>query len=211
MSRWSLSLWSLSLMIGCGLPAVYTEDVTRNENPVPVIVPVVPVVFEEPVLVDESTSCPSPLVEETRLLRLLTAAADPGNRPRFMLWRDDYGDDVLGPHEGDVEVVYISKGIRYTLWYLPQGADSDDPEGLVSVWERPNGTTSPRDIDTYSDNRVTGCVNFGVGDESRYGSGGRLMRWNERSTPEVGREHHHGWQGRYAQAIDGLASTLKIP
>lgn len=161
--------------------------------------------IEEPVPVEKT--CPSPVLDVARLDRLLTAAADPNSRGKFpALWQSDYGDDILEPMEGDVRVAYVYKGVAYTLWFVPRSARYP----VVSIWERPAGTVGQKFIDTYSDENIVGCVDFAIGDESRYGEDGHELKWNDKYHPDQGLSYHNDWQQKYVRAIDGLAHMLHM-
>lgn len=134
----------------------------------------------------------------------MTALLDEDNKGKFLLWEQNFAG---GDNPDDIQVVFISQGVRYTVWHNP-GLETVPP--WLSVWERPNGTNYMDSLDTYTDTWMTGCVNFGIGSEASHGEDRRSMSWNDGIRDEEGLAHHAFWQGRYAFAIRGLADVLGV-
>jgi hypothetical protein len=148
-------------------------------------------------VVNDQKDCPSPVVDPEIVRRATNVLKNPSNRSHFIQWKEDHGDDVLGEREGDVQVVFVHKNIRYTIWY---------PGDMFSIWERPNGTRGQEFIQTYSDQDITGCVNFGIMGSGKSGddSSRRYRRWNDIGSDLAVAEHHTYWQQRYQMALEAL-------
>ncbi|MBU1126320.1 MAG: hypothetical protein ABH826_04290 [Patescibacteria group bacterium] len=153
---------------------------------------------------EEIERCPGGAIEGDFLDRVMGRLQKPDVALLFLYWENDY----VGLGEQSVYVVYVYEDVRYTLWYSPP---DDLMEGFVSVWERPNGTHTRRWLDTYTDARLTGCVNFAIGDKSRLGSDRYQLLWDDYGARyDQGVEYHTFWQNRYYLAIEGLAKTLGV-
>lgn len=201
--------------LACLLTACSTEEVTTALEAASVPEAVVEMtVVPEPVPVkDEELACPSTAVDSELMTKIIEALKAKKNRHKFALWDEKYGvakDTQQEP--GNVRVVYVRNGIRYTLWHNPDysftssfSGEQIPMQGHFAVWERPDGTWSDKVMETYSDTDFTGCVDFGVGDELE-----RLMHWNDDYTPDQGLEHHSYWQERYSRAILALADVLDV-
>ncbi len=141
--------------------------------------------------------CPSPVVDPEIVRRAADVLKNPSNQSRFIQWKKDYGDAVLGEREGDVQVVFVHDNIRYTIWYTGD---------LFSIWERPNGTRGQEYIQTYGDDGATGCLNFAIAGSGKAGddSSRRYMRWNGIGDDLGVIENHTYWQQRYLKALKAL-------
>lgn len=193
-----------------GLP---TDALVNNPTAQPVEEVEVEEVVDE---IDEAITCPTEGYDAEMLDQIIIALTDHSNKGKFILWENTYG----GVGEPDnIRVVYEYMGVRYTLWYHPTQISTIERggemypimhDGLISVWERPVGTYDDASIDTYSDNRFTGCVNFAIGHESRYGADRRYMKWNDDIGDDEGVGYHADWQVAYNNALHGLKARLGI-
>jgi hypothetical protein len=204
--------------------ALFACNEAPQLEPGPVLEPVIEAapVLPEPVVettpVEEPPACPSDEAVDPELLeRVIEALKAKKNVHKFVLWDEKYGTggDFRQKYEvtqepGNVQVVYVRKGVRYTLWHNPDYSfpSSFDGQmipmsGHIAVWERPDGTWSDTVMETYSDNRIDGCVNFGIGDQQAH-----YLRWNFRPHEDLGPEHHAYWQERYNRSILALADVL---
>lgn len=160
----------------------------------------------ENLMVNEWTQCPDQSFPRETIERILVALPDRANRRKFILWEDDYGNKTHNPD--NVRVVYSYGDVRYTLWYSP----TEKVDGLVlekyfAVWERPEGSSGPKELDTYTDYFVDGCVNVGYSDRGKP----RVMSWNELDQKfNEGARYHKRFQVAYNAALIGLMRTLGI-
>lgn len=148
--------------------------------------------------VDERIECPSTRVDEAFLQRVLTALADPENAKRFSQW--------MGPKDGESHVVMIfSAGrTRYSLDYDPTGRFPS-----ISVWENSGRKVSHANRDTYTDDGLEGCVNFGIGGPKTGSS--YNFQWNMLGYFEGNlTEGHAYWQNRYATFVTALGQVLDV-
>ncbi len=155
-------------------------------------------------------ACPSVEIDQDLMKRTRAALVDHRNRKKFVSWTNSYGNDDHNP--GNLYVVYVYKGSRYTVWHAPphEIRPGLSDEGLISIWERPNGSKGEKVLDGYSDLGMTGCVGFAFRGDEVKDSTAHFMRWNDAYAKDEGLVYHHEWQERYRRAIEGLAFTLGV-
>lgn len=122
---------------------------------------------------------------------------------------------------GETQVVFVQNGKRYTVFYSGyswSGRDSavmPAKEQWITIWVRPNGTSSPEAGDSFTDFGLDGNVDDGIlglypitpvtGDiRKNYRNGAnRVLLEGEKFEP-VGVQYQSYWQKRYDAAIRGI-------
>lgn len=97
--------------------------------------------------------------------------------------------------EGGAQSVFVHCGLRYTLFHTGEWRESE--LNWLSVWVRPDGTSSLEEVTTFSDHDLDGSVDFGI----RGGRATPEMREQFEREKSVGAEFCREWQDRYDQAI----------
>lgn len=98
---------------------------------------------------------------------------------------------------GSFQCVYVVDGKRYTAYYNHETAG-----GWLSFWVRPNGTYGQKLIKTFSDHRLDGKVEFGVG-------GGKEEKLFDSESRNIGLEFQRHWQSQYDEAIKVAIAQLE--
>ncbi|HLD17661.1 MAG TPA: hypothetical protein VJB99_01125 [Patescibacteria group bacterium] len=149
----------------------------------------------------EEGQCPSLATDKQTVERVVTGMESGTKKGRFLSWKENLSG------EGDVQAVFIYNETRYTVYFVPPASPTG---GRLSFFERPDETHSPKILDTYADNGPNGCVNFGIGNERKYGPDQRALSWkNNAGLPDKGTQYHDFWQERYNRAMRALAQALK--
>lgn len=141
--------------------------------------------------------CPSNTIESRRLQSILNELSDDDNQNRFDAWDGD---------SGSMEATFHSEGVYYKVFYSISGTS------FVSFWERTDrpfvvgGDIDLEGIDTYTDDDLNGCANFGIGPRSP------KMQWSSDGDPNYDWqvEYHGQWQSRYHGAVTALGATLGV-
>ena len=103
---------------------------------------------------------------------------------------------------GGIQIVFIARGLRYTLYY----SNGEGDLNFLSVWVRPNGTYDSDLLDTFTDHRLDGAVNFGISGGSLPDVDQRLFDNDDRN---VGEEFQEYWQSLYDTAIADALHRLR--
>lgn len=98
----------------------------------------------------------------------------------------------------DNEVVFVHKGMRYTLWHSGERLKADDPStAWLSVWTRKNGSAGQRTRATFSDHGFDGIVDFGIDSDQK-----KAFHAGTGTGPAPnGPEHREFWQQAYDKTI----------
>lgn len=104
---------------------------------------------------------------------------------------------------GGVEIVFVSNGLRYTMYH----SGSKDIN-FLSVWVRPNGTTSKAKLKTFTDQDLNGKVDFGLKLKDGSDLTKKLYYSSRSGQPQKGQQFSSYWQKIYDTSIDHALQKL---
>lgn len=109
--------------------------------------------------------------------------------------------------DGDAQVVFVSKGLRYTIYYT---GPRDPRLQFLSFWVRPNGTAKKKDVRTFTDHGLDGVVDFGLNGKNGDERARQLFEsgYDSAHHKRSGEQFAAHWQKQYDLAIAAALRTL---
>lgn len=143
-------------------------------------------------------------VSDTGITNETSSPPDPMMKALYLKMQDS--KNVLSRKNydgGGFQVVFVENSKRYTV-YCSENLEDKIQESVMSFWVRPEGTSSPDDLTTFSDENFDAKVDFGItgkGDK-------KFISLND--LPKEGDQHQYYWQNELSVALENAYRHFEI-